>query len=299
MLVNRANLDLLFTGYKTAFTGGMQTAQAASQWSLVASEIPSANSEELYPWLQMIPGMREWIGDRYIHNLAAETYRLVNKDYEQTIAVDKNYIQDDRYGVFTPMFSMMGQAAEAHVDQNVWPALAAGFAATCFDGQYFFDTDHPVIQEDGTVASVANTDGGSGTAWFMFDSRMPLKPILFQNRQNPEFAAMDQANDEQVFNTRTFRYGTHARRAFGYGFWQTCWGSKQTLNQTNYRVGREAMASLKGDHGRPLGVMLDTLVVPPSLEGEALEIVNAERNAAGATNVYKGTAKAVVVPWLA
>jgi phage major head subunit gpT-like protein len=56
---------------------------------------------------------------------------------------------------------------------------------------------------------------------------------------------------------------------------------------------------MKGDHARPLGIRPTHLVVPPSLEGQALEILNAERDAAGATNVYKGTAQLIVCPWLA
>jgi phage major head subunit gpT-like protein len=56
---------------------------------------------------------------------------------------------------------------------------------------------------------------------------------------------------------------------------------------------------MKGDFGRPLGLMPKTLIVGPSNEGAALKLINAEANAAGATNVYRNTAKLVVVPWLA
>ena len=41
------------------------------------------------------------------------------------------------------------------------------------------------------------------------------------------------------------------------------------------------------------------LVVPPTLEKEALELINAERSAAGATNIYRGSAELLVSPWLA
>jgi phage major head subunit gpT-like protein len=41
------------------------------------------------------------------------------------------------------------------------------------------------------------------------------------------------------------------------------------------------------------------LIVPPALEAAGLEILNAERDAAGATNVWRGTAELLVVPWLA
>ena len=59
------------------------------------------------------------------------------------------------------------------------------------------------------------------------------------------------------------------------------------------------MMSQKGDYGRPLGIVPDLLVVPPSLEDEAEEILKADRNAAGATNTQKGKVEMLVVPWLA
>ena len=56
---------------------------------------------------------------------------------------------------------------------------------------------------------------------------------------------------------------------------------------------------MKGDNGVPMNLTPDLLVVSPALEGQAMEILNSERNAAGATNVWKGTAKPLVVSWLA
>ena len=50
--------------------------------------------------------------------------------------------------------------------------------------------------------------------------------------------------------------------------------------------------------GRPFGVMPKKLVVPPALEQDGREILNAERNAQGATNLWRSTAEFVVVPWL-
>ena len=85
----------------------------------------------------------------------------------------------------------------------------------------------------------------------------------------------------------------------GYGLWQMAWGSKQTLDKAHYKAAREALMGMKGDHGRPLGLTPNLLVVPPTLEGQALELLNAERDAAGATNVYRNTAELLVVPWLA
>ena len=297
MLVNRANLDRLYTGFKTSFSRGLGMAE--SQWSRVATAVPSSTREEKYGWLGKVPGMREWVGDRVIENLQVHDYAIKNLTWEQTLGVDRDDIEDDAFGVYSPLFEEMGQATAAHPNQLVFDLLKAGFATACYDGQNFFDTDHPVLDADGVPGSVANTDGGAGAPWFLIDDRRALKPVLFQRRKAPNFVRKDREEDDNVFNRREFVYGVEARHNVGFGFWQFAWGSKQTLDKTAYAGAREALMSLKGDYGRPLGIMPRLLIVPPTLEGAALEILNAERDAAGATNVYKGTAELVVVPWLA
>lgn len=46
------------------------------------------------------------------------------------------------------------------------------------------------------------------------------------------------------------------------------------------------------------GAIHTTLVVPPQLDEKALEILNAERDASGATNVWQDTAELIVSPYL-
>lgn len=297
MLVNRANIDRLFAGYKTNFQGGL--GQHPGQQGRIATEVPSTTLQEDYGWLGQVPGMREWLGDRQVHNLASSDYTIRNKDFELTIGVDRNTIEDDRYGIYAPLFTEMGRSTAAHPDQLVFGLLKAGFATACYDKQYFFDTDHPVLDESGTPQSVANTDGGAGAPWFLIDDSRALKPIILQMRKRPNFVRKDREEDDNVFDRKTFVYGVDARYNVGFGFWQFAWGSKQTLDATHYAAARAALMGMKGDYGRPLGLMPRLLMVPPSLEPAGLELLNAERNAAGATNVYRGTAELLVVPWLA
>ncbi|ANK79393.1 MAG: hypothetical protein TEF_00265 [Rhizobiales bacterium NRL2] len=296
MIINRGNLATLFTGFKASFQSGI--GQHQPQWPRVATRVPSTTSEEEYGWLGQVPNLREWFGDRVVQNLQQHDYSIKNRKFELTLGVPVDHIEDDKYGVYAPMFEEMGRSAAAHPDQLVWPLLKAGFSTVCYDGQNFFDTDHPVLDENGEVQSVANTDGGSGTPWFLMDVSRPLKPLIHQVRQEGPLVRQDAPTDEPVFNSDEYKYGIKHRRNVGFGFWQFAWGSKQTLNKANYKIARESLMGMTGDHGRPIGVMPRLLVVPPSLEGEALEILNAERDAAGATNVYKGTAELLVVPWL-
>ena len=250
-------------------------------------------SEEEYGWLGQWPSLREWVGERVMRGIAEHGYVVKNRKFESTIRVKRDNIEDDHYGVYSPLFNEMGRAAAAHPCELVYATLKAGFENTCYDGQYFFDTDHPI-----QGASVSNDGGGSGTPWFLLDCSRMIKPVLFQRRRDYHMQYMDMLNDEQVFNYDEFRYGVDARVNAGYGLWQLAWGSKEALTADNYKAAREAMMAFKGDEGRPLGIKPTHLVVPPDLEAEALQIVNAMLGAGGTTNIYYNTATLIATPWL-
>ena len=297
MLVNAQNLNSLRVGFSAAFQNGL--GQASSMASSVATIVSASQKEQKYGWLGKIPNVREWIGARAVQNLAQHDYSIKEKPWELTIGVDRDDIETDNLGIYGPMFTEMGMSTGSKWDQLVFDLLKAGFTTKCYDGQFFFDTDHPVLDADGTEISVANTDGGTGTPWFLLDTSRALKPIILQKRKEFEFVSRTRIDDDHVFNNKEFLYGADARGNVGFGFWQFAWGSKQTLDAAHYQTARQALMGMKGDGGRPLGINPRLLVVPPSLEGAALEILNAERDASGATNVWKGTAELMVVPWLA
>lgn len=297
MIINSTNLRNLGTAWNAAFKRGLGMADVKRK--LISTEVPSSTSENEYGWLGQFPGMREWLGDRVINSIKSYGYTIKNKDWEDTIGVPRNAIKDDNIGIFSTMFEEMGRAAEVHPDQLIWALLKAGFFTECYDGQYFFDTDHPVLDEAGNTTSVANTDGGSGTPWFLFDDTRALKPLIFQMREKLNFVAKDNPDDDNVFNRKEFLYGVDARYNVGFGFWQYIWGSKQDLTPANYGIARAALGSMKGDYGRPLGNVGKVLVVPSSLESKGLKILNNEMAAGGETNEWKGTARLEVVPWLA
>lgn len=297
MLVNAANLDSLRVGFKSSFQSGL--AMASTMHTRISTPVPATTKEQKYGWLGKIPSVREWIGDRLIQNLSQHDYAIKEKPWELTIGVDRDDVETDNLGIYTPMFTEMGQSTGAHWDLLVFSLLKAGFATLCYDGQSYFDTDHPVLDENGAVQSVANTDGGAGTPWFLIDASRVLKPIILQKRRDFQFVAKDALTDDNVFTRKEFVYGSDSRGNVGFGFWQFAWGSKQPLSAANYATGRAAISGMKGDYGRPLGLMPNLLLVPPSLESAGRKILNSEYASGGETNEWKGTAELLVVPWLA
>lgn len=189
MMINGQTLDLAFKGFKTVFDGAFNTAPAFAD--KVAMTVPSESRDETYGWLGMFPRLREWIGPRHVNNLTAHSYTIVNRKFEATVSVQRTDIADDRLGIFKPVFAEMGQDARRHPDELVFALLKAGFDLPCFDGQSFFDADHPVELEPGTApVSVSNVQAGAGAPWFLLDTSRSVRPIIWQTRENYEFQAI-------------------------------------------------------------------------------------------------------------
>lgn len=297
MIINQQSLQALFTGFRLIFQQAF--AGVAADHEKVAMVVPSTAKQETYPWLGSTTSFREWLGDRVIQNLTLHDFTIKNLSFENTVGVDRDNIEDDAVGVYSPLFAQLGQDAKVHPSILVFGLLRNGFTGRCYDGQYFFDTDHPVLGEDGNEVSVSNFGGGTGEPWFLLDISRAIKPIIFQKRRDYTFVRMDAPTDEAVFSAKQYRYGVDSRVNAGYGLWQLAYASKQELTADNYGAARAAMMGMKGDKGKPLGVRPSLLVVPPSLEKKALEVIKAERDASGATNVYQNSAEVLISPWLA
>jgi len=298
IVVNSANLKIIFTGFKTAFMRGR--GNAPSYWERIATEVPSTTSEEKYGWLGAMKRMREWIGDRVIHGLKLHDYTIKNKKFEVTHAVERDMIDDDRYGVLAPVFEEAGYSSRTHPDELVFELLAAGFSTLCYDGQNFFDTDHPVgSEEDGTLVSVSNMQAGSGNPWFLLDTRRPLKPLIFQKRRDYDFRSITNLDSEHVMMTDEFVFGVDARVNVGFGLWQQAFGSKAELNDTNFDAAMETMMAFKDDSLRPLGIMPNLLVCGPSNRSKAKVVIDKELIKNGESNTNYKAVEVLVVPWLA
>lgn len=300
MLINKEVLGAVFISLKTTFNNAFDA--APSVWQKIAMKVPSTTGQNDYAWLSKFPKMRKWIGDKVVKALEAAKYVIVNDDFEATVEVDRNDIEDDNLGIYAPQAQMAGESAKQLPDEIVMELVNNGFANKCFDGQYFFDTDHPVagasVSNKGTKAlsfatlaaaqasygaartamkkfkdeegrplnirpnvllvppaleDTANAlitndrleDGKpnpykgtaevvcdarlfSDTAWFLLDTTKAVKPFIYQERKAPVFVQQTDAQSDDVFNRKKFKFGAEARAAGGYGFWQTAWGSDGT-----------------------------------------------------------------------
>lgn len=300
-MITPALLQSLFTGFKKNFEDAKN--EAPSQYTKIATVIKSTTKSNTYGWLGKFPSLRKWVGDRVIESMKAHGYQIVNEDFEATVGVDRNDIEDDELGIYAPMFAEMGRSAGVHPDELCFGLLGAGFTTPCYDAQYFFDTDHPVYPKadgTGTPALVANlvVDAGySGEPWFLLDTSRALKPVIFQDRKSPQLIAMTKVDDEAVFTRKEFRYGVDCRDAAGFGFWQLAFANKRALTPDNLWDAYSRMREFQADGGRKLGIKPTLLVVPASLEKLATQMLERELSESS-SNELKGKLELVVADYL-
>lgn len=290
MIITAPVLQAIRTALRSEFQSGFDG--VVPDYSKIAMVVPSTTASNTYGWLGSMPGVREWVGDRVVNDLAEHGYVINNKDFELTVGVKRTDIEDDNLGVYSPMMSEMGRAMAAHPGEMVYGLLPAGFNTVCYDGQYFFDTDHPINpSHDGTgvATSFSNIQpGGTGDPWFLIDGSRNILPLIFQDRKKPVFTSMTNIDDEQVFTSNVFRFGSDMRGNVGFGLWQQAYASRQPLNEDNFNAARIAMMSIKKDGGKPLGIKPTRLVVGASNLVAAERLFQTEKLANGATNpLYK------------
>jgi phage major head subunit gpT-like protein len=291
MIINQANLSNLFIGFKAAFQGAFDGIEPT--WQQLATQVSSTTRTEKYAWLGQWPMLREWIGDRQVKNLETHDYSIKNRKFEVTVSVGRDDIEDDQFGVYAPMFAEMGRAAATHPDELVYGLLLNGFEEKCYDGQPFFDSDHPVGN-----TTVSNVQHGNGKPWFLLDNARSLKPLIYQKRKEYSFVPRVKEDDDNVFFRNEYIYGVDGRSNVGFGFWHMAFASKGQLNLDNFVAARAAMSKLRSPEGRILAIRPKLLLVGPSLEQAANELIKAERNAAGATNTLHNAIDILVSPYL-
>lgn len=300
-IVTPALVEALFTGFKRDFNDGLTG--AGEQFTKIASVIKSTSKSNTYAWLGKFPTLIKWVGERQIKSMQSHGYEIVNEDYESTVGIDRNDIEDDNVGIYATLFKEMGRAAAIHPDQLVFQMLRDGFHTACYDGKNFFDTEHPVSPNaDGTgesvnVANMIEDPLYAGEPWYVLDCSRAVKPVIYQDRKAPALVAMTKLDDESVFMEKSFRYGIDKRCAVGFGFWQTAFAMKKPLDANSLWEAIQAMRSFKADGGERLGIKPTILVVPPSLEKVATQLLAREQDA-GSSNELQSRVELLVADYL-
>lgn len=153
----------------------------------LCTEVQSTGADEEYGWLGSMPGVREWLGDRTFNTLQGAKFTLSNKEWETSLAIEKKDIEDDRLNMYGPVLSQLGAEAALHPDELLVTTLEAGESSACFDGQFFFDTDHSwgdSGSQDNDLSYNATDPDAVTTDEFKAAFRAAVKQLLgFKNDQ--------------------------------------------------------------------------------------------------------------------
>ncbi len=134
MDINRKNIESLFAGFKNNFQQGFEA--VPDTWKRFAAPVQSGTASNVYPFLEQFGGMSEWLTDRKIRNLASRKIEVVNRDFEETVSIPRNDIEDDQYGIYGTLVAEMGRHAGKLWHDLAVEALLSG--STWIDGLSFF-----------------------------------------------------------------------------------------------------------------------------------------------------------------
>lgn len=153
---------LTATAVNKSFQAGI--AKATVNTTPLFAEIPSSTEFNTYAWLEAYTKMREWVGERVFRKLKARQFPVYNKTYENSFAIKREKLEDAN-GLFTDQIFVesLGDSAAKLKDDLGVDLLQNGHSRVCLDGQYFFDTDHP-IDIDNAGAGTQQNYWASGMA---------------------------------------------------------------------------------------------------------------------------------------
>ena len=108
----------------------------------VSNLFNSDQASETYNFLGQSPAMRLWVGGRQAKGFSGQGVTIVNSHYEATIEVQKKDARRDKTPQINARVQEFYARAQTHWTSLVSTLLLNAPSTACYDGQFFFDTDH-------------------------------------------------------------------------------------------------------------------------------------------------------------
>ena len=154
MLITPSNINFIFYGLDLRFQKAYQ--QAPTYWDKFAEKVTSTTDTQYYAWTDRIPKMREFLGERQVQNVIAQLQAVKNKTYELTIGMKRTTIEDDQFNLYGGTPESMAYEAARWPDDIMLTAVTSGQTALGFDGQPFFNANHPTDSANPATAVQSN-----------------------------------------------------------------------------------------------------------------------------------------------
>jgi phage major head subunit gpT-like protein len=108
----------------------------------VANLFNSDQASETYNFLGQSPAMRLWVGGRQAKGFSGQGITIINDSYEATIEVQVKDARRDKTAQIQARISEFADRAQTHWASLLSTLLLNGPSTVCYDGQFYFDTDH-------------------------------------------------------------------------------------------------------------------------------------------------------------
>lgn len=145
------------------FYHSLSVAPATAMALRIGRVFTSDQSSEEYAWLGQVPAMAEWRGGRLKSYLRDNGLTIRNVHYEASIAFKRKDMRRDKTGQINARIDDLVKRTQSHWNTLASALVLAGESAVCYDGQYFFDTDH-AEGDSGTQSNDISNDITTTTA---------------------------------------------------------------------------------------------------------------------------------------
>lgn len=108
----------------------------------VAMRMTSDQASEEYGWIGTPPAMREFVAGRSAKELREFSFIVANEDYESTLRIKSKDMRRDKFGMINIRVNQLAERVLDHPGKLLSTLIENGESTVCYDGQYFFDTDH-------------------------------------------------------------------------------------------------------------------------------------------------------------
>jgi len=148
------------------YYAALENPMAAGWIDGVSNLYGSDQASEQYVFLGQNPRFREWIGGRQAKGLRGNSLTISNKHYEATLEILLRDLRRDKTPQLRARIGEFAQEGNAHWSALVSTLIQNGASALCYDGQYYFDTDHiegDSGQQDNDISVDISTVPGAGS----------------------------------------------------------------------------------------------------------------------------------------
>jgi phage major head subunit gpT-like protein len=189
-LVTSDFLAAVTTNFRAIFLTAFTEAEKAALWSQLCLIVESTSDKESYNWLEAVPSISEWLDERKVYGLSAVGYEVKNKNYEGTISVDRNTLEDDKLGLIAPRIRQLAVRMGNHPGKLVFELLNAGASTKTYDGVNFFATTR-VFGDSGNINNIVAGAYAADSAKILTGVGLAIKAIRNFKDNRGEFLNLE------------------------------------------------------------------------------------------------------------